>query len=161
GDCMLNPSIGRALSLPMAPRDDGALRFRCNSCGECCKRLRVALTHFDLAQLARALERPALSFIEWLCPDEVDLDVAGEVLVELDVGQRLMVLAHANGACHMLTSDNRCSAYAARPADCRAYPFVIERDLATNAVRLGWFEPERCGDETPDAVVDAAALEHA
>lgn len=54
--------------------------------------------------------------------------MAGEPdsFVELREGRRLMVLAHAAGGCALLNSEGRCTAYAARPRDCRAFPFDFE-----------------------------------
>jgi Fe-S-cluster containining protein len=65
------------------------------------------------------------SFVEWLGSAQIDMEGEPECFVELEVGRRLMVLRHANGACHLLDADGRCSAYLARPAPCAAYPFAF------------------------------------
>jgi Fe-S-cluster containining protein len=111
--------------LPLLP---GAhhLTFRCNGCGDCCRALRVAITHHDLRRLTLGLARPAASFIEWLTPDEVNMTDEPGSFVELSAGRRLMVLAQRAGACHLLDANERCSAYAHRPSDCRLYPFDVE-----------------------------------
>lgn len=46
-----------------------------------------------------------------------------ESFIELAEGRRLMVLRQHQGACALLGADQRCRAYAARPRDCRAFPF--------------------------------------
>ncbi len=98
------------------------LRFRCTACGNCCRGLRVAVTDADVARLLAATGRPATDLFDWLEPDAVDMTGEPESFVELGPGRRLLVLAHAEGACQLLASDNRCSAYGARPLDCRLFP---------------------------------------
>jgi Fe-S-cluster containining protein len=105
------------------------LAFRCTGCGNCCKTLRVAATRHDVGRLVRATAEPCASLVDWLGPDAVDMAGEPESFVELPVGRRLMVLAQrADGtACRWLDSADRCSVYAARPQDCRMYPFHLER----------------------------------
>jgi len=137
---------------PVEERLDGAehLGFACNGCGDCCRRHRVALTHRDLARLVATLAEPAPSLVAWLTPEQVELDAESAGMVALPGGPRLMVLAHDAGACRLLDAEQRCRAYAARPHDCRTYPFVVERP-GEGVVRLSLFEPEACGErrETP------------
>jgi Fe-S-cluster containining protein len=102
------------------------LSFRCTGCGNCCRALRVAVTAVDVARLATATQRPPGTLVAWLGPDEVDMAGDPASFVELSVGRRLMVLAQVEQACVLLTPDNRCSAYAARPRDCRAFPFDFD-----------------------------------
>lgn len=64
--------------------------------------------------------------VEWLAPDAVDMSGEPESFVELAEGRRLMVLAQRDGACALLDRNDSCSAYAARPRDCQAYPFDFE-----------------------------------
>lgn len=64
--------------------------------------------------------------MEWLAPDAVDMSGEPESFVELPEGRRLMVLAQRDGACALLGPDDRCRAYAARPRDCRAFPFDFQ-----------------------------------
>jgi Fe-S-cluster containining protein len=125
------------------------LHFACTTCGDCCRRHRVALTHHDLARLERVAPNPVERLVEWLAPDRVDLDAESASFVTLPQGPRLLVLAHANAACRFLTSDNRCSVYAARPRDCAMYPFVLERDERRRPVRLAVFDPAGCGERGP------------
>jgi Fe-S-cluster containining protein len=99
------------------------LTFRCTSCGNCCRSLRVAVTSFDVARLQTATRQPPTELVAWLAPDAVDMTGEPQSFVELDAGRRLMVLAQHGDACRLLGADNRCSAYAARPRDCRAFPF--------------------------------------
>jgi len=108
------------------------LTFRCTGCGNCCRALRAAITVADVARLAAASGRAASELVAWLPPDEVDMAGEPESFVELSAGRRLMVLAQARGACVLLTPDDRCSAYAARPLDCRTFPFDFERAASTS-----------------------------
>ena len=112
------------------------LTFRCTGCGNCCRALRVAITASDVARLTVASGRAASELVAWLPPDEVDMEGEPESFVELSSGRRLMVLAQARGACVLLTPEDRCSAYAARPLDCRAFPFDFER-AASASLRDG------------------------
>lgn len=99
------------------------LEFRCTNCGNCCRSLRVAVTGFDVARLARATELPPGELVQWLTPDEVDMAGEPDSFVDLSEGRRLMVLRQRDGACGLLLADDSCGAYAARPRDCRAFPF--------------------------------------
>jgi Fe-S-cluster containining protein len=140
--------------LPLLP---GArhLAFRCNGCGDCCRAVRVAITHHDLLRLALGLARPPASFVAWLAPDEVDMTNEPGSFVELRAGRRLMVLAQSAGACHLLDPSQRCSAYAQRPLDCRLYPHDVDRDATGAIVGLGRLDPNGCGDEAgPPASMD-------
>lgn len=146
--------------LPLLP---GAqhLAFRCNGCGDCCRALRVAITHHDLQRLMLGLARPAASFVEWLAPDEVNMTDEPGSFVELSAGRRLMVLAQRAGACHLLDASDRCSAHAHRPNDCRLYPFDVSRDEAGAVVGLERLDPNGCGDEAgpPAAIAELAATD--
>ncbi|HTV18097.1 MAG TPA: YkgJ family cysteine cluster protein [Polyangiaceae bacterium] len=149
---------GRPLPvLPGAPH----LGFRCNGCGDCCRAVRVALTHHDLERLATGLARPAPRFVEWLAPDDVDMTDEPGSFVELREGRRLMVLLQDEGACHLLDDGQRCTAYAHRPLDCRLYPLDLSRDDAGDVVSVSRLDPNGCGDEAgPSADVgELAALD--
>ncbi len=146
-------------SLPIL-RGAQHLTFRCTACGECCRRIRVVLTHHDLRRLSAGLGRPAETFVQWLSPDEVDMTGEPGSFVRLAVGRRLMVLAHGGGACQLLQPDQRCGAYAHRPLDCRLYPFHLERDEQARPQELTRLDPERCGDNgEPTQLEPLAALD--
>lgn len=132
------------------------LEFRCTSCGNCCRSLRVAVTARDVARLARATAQPLRELVEWLEPDEVDMRGEPESFVELREGRRLMVLAQQGGACAMLGADERCRAYAARPRDCRAFPFDFE-PASDGRRRLTLLPLSGC-DYAKDGQNDAAEL---
>ncbi|HYO93557.1 MAG TPA: YkgJ family cysteine cluster protein [Polyangiaceae bacterium] len=123
------------------------LRFRCSGCGACCKGLRVSLTHRDLTRLLNLLGGSALRLVEWLAPDEVDMEGEPSSFVELRGGRRLMVLAQDAGACRFLDAEQRCSVYAARPADCQLFPFHLERDPQGLARELTLLPFEGCDYE--------------
>lgn len=145
--------------LPVIPAPDVAsglqgaehLHFACNACGECCRRLRVALTHRDLLRLTRALRVPPASLVAWLAGGEVDPHEESANFALLPGGPRLMVLAQDSSACRLLDHDARCKAYEARPLDCRLYPFVFERDARQRATRLLPFDPAGCGERRAEA----------
>ena len=82
----------------------------------------------------------------WLAPGEVDFATEAESFVEFPGGPRLMVLAHEHGGCRLLRADGSCGAYAARPLDCRVYPFVLERDDERRVTRLALFDAQGCGE---------------
>ena len=132
---------------------DGAehLHFACNGCGDCCRRLRVALTHRALERLIGAVHVPATSLVAWLSPDEVDPSEDAANFALLPGGPRLMVLAQDSGACRLLGPDGRCTAYDARPLDCRLYPFVLERDSEQRTTGLLPFDPAGCGERRDQA----------
>jgi len=102
------------------------LRFRCTACGNCCRDLRVPLTHADVRRLAEATGRPASQIVAWLPTREVDLtgEPGSLVLLDHDGGHVLMALAQWEGACVFLGTDQRCGVYLARPGNCRVYPFA-------------------------------------
>jgi len=93
------------------------LRFRCTACGNCCRDLRVPLTHADVKRLIDGTGRAAAEFVAWLPTAEVDLigEPGSLVLLDHDAGHALMVLAQHAGACVFLGSDERCTAYSSRP----------------------------------------------
>lgn len=132
------------------------LSFRCTGCGNCCRNLRVAVTAADVARLSSATGRAPNDLVDWLAPEAVDMTGEPSSFVELGEGRRLMVLAQREGACRLLTQGDRCSAYEARPLDCRAFPF----DFAGPAThrRLQLLPLEGC-DYAEDGQQDAAALQ--
>jgi len=134
-----------------------ALAFRCTGCGNCCRGLRVAVTDRDVERLRAATGRAASELVEWLGPDSVDMTGEPQSFVQLAEGRRLMVLKHSGGACQLLDADNRCSVYAARPLDCRAFPFDFERSRP-DAVRLTLLPLDGC-DYARDGQHEHAALQ--
>lgn len=146
-----------ALDSTLAP---SPLAFRCTACGNCCRRLRVAVTARDVARLAEASALSPSELVAWLPPDAVDMSGEPQSFVELSEGRRLMVLRQEDEACCLLGADNRCRAYPARPRDCRAYPFDFApaRTGGNAALRLGLLPLDAC-DYALDANNDPAELE--
>ena len=135
------------------------LRFRCTACGNCCRDLRVPLTHADLRRLVDATGKPAAEFVAWLPSAAVDLTGEPGSLVVLDHEQSraLMTLAQRDGACASLGADERCTVYAARPASCRLYPFSPSFGRRGGLRRLRLLSGTECdyardGDNDPHAL---------
>jgi len=135
------------------------LAFRCTACGNCCRKLRVAVTALDVARLATATGAAPGSLVAWLAPDAVDMTGEPESFVELSEGRRLMTLRQRDDACQLLGADNRCGAYAARPRDCRTFPFdFVEPPSQAGPRRLTLLPLDDC-DYALDGEQDAAALD--
>ncbi len=134
-----------------------SLSFRCSGCGACCRELRVTLTHRDWQRLREATGHEERELVDWLLPDEVDMTNEPSSFVELREGRRLMVLAQRDGACRLLRADNRCSAYAARPLDCRLFPFQLARETNGAPRALTLLELAAC-DYSRDGHNDLAEL---
>ncbi|HKO50958.1 MAG TPA: YkgJ family cysteine cluster protein [Polyangiaceae bacterium] len=137
----------------------GHLRFRCTGCGNCCRDLRVPLTHADVRRLVDASGQPASQVVAWLPTREVDLTGEPGSLVLLDHpgGRALMALAQRDGACVFLGSDERCGAYAARPGNCRLFPFAATFGRRGGVRRLRLLAGTDC-EYARDGVNDAHAL---
>jgi Fe-S-cluster containining protein len=121
------------------------------------------LTHLDLARLERAVAAAPGSLVDWLAPAQVEPGVERADFVELGVGPRLLVLAQRAGACTLLGADDRCTAYAARPYDCRLYPLVLESEPRSAGWRLEMLQLEGCGTERgpESSLEEIAALSNA
>ncbi|HET7540851.1 MAG TPA: YkgJ family cysteine cluster protein [Polyangiaceae bacterium] len=137
----------------------GHLRFRCTGCGNCCRDLRVPLTTADVRRLTDATARPAAQFVAWLPSREVDLigEPGSLVLLEHEAGHALMVLAQHDQACVFLGPDERCAVYAARPGNCRVYPFDLSYGRRGGIRRLRLLSGTDC-DHARDGRNDAHAL---
>jgi Fe-S-cluster containining protein len=137
----------------------GYLQFRCTGCGNCCRDLRVPLTHADLRRLVDATGRAASQIVAWLPTREVDLtgEPGSLVLLDREGGHALMALAQHEGACVFLGSDERCGAYAARPGNCRLYPFAASFGRRGGIRRLRLLAGTAC-DYARDGHNDVHAL---
>jgi Fe-S-cluster containining protein len=98
------------------------LSFECTACGNCCRHVRVPLTHCDLSRLRRFTGLPAEDHIDWLHPQAIDMTGEPETVIELDIGRRVQVLSHRAQACRFLDEQGRCTTYQARPTSCRTFP---------------------------------------
>ena len=105
------------------------VRFRCHSCGHCCRDLAVLPTPFDVQRITLHTGRNPLKFLEFLTPEEVE-EVEEDDPTWLDVnGQRYMMALYRDEdtGCTFLEQDTYlCGIYEARPILCRLYPFKIE-----------------------------------
>ncbi len=86
-------------------------QFKCSGCGECCRWTgSVLLTDADIPRMARHLDLSDQEFIDQhtrLAPSR----------------RELALLDQSDGSCAFLSGD-RCSVYAARPEQCRTFPFA-------------------------------------
>jgi Fe-S-cluster containining protein len=140
----------------------GHLRFRCTSCGNCCRDLRVPLTDADLRRLIDRTSRSATEFVAWLPTNAVDLigEPGSLVLLDHQAGHALMVLAQRDGACVFLGASEHCGVYDARPGNCRLYPFSASFGRRGGVRRLRLLGGTEC-DYARDGHNDAHALRRA
>lgn len=96
-------------------RRDG-LAFECTRCSRCCTGSpgHVWLSETDIDSLCSLLAMDFETFVEHNC-----------VHVKVEGGTALSLREKAGYDCVFL-HDGRCSVYAARPAQCRSYPFWDE-----------------------------------
>lgn len=98
--------------------DSGKCSFKCLQCGTCCRWSgHVLLTEEDISRLASALQLSEEQFIE-------------QYTVLARNRRQLSLADRSDGSC-ILLEGNGCSQYAARPAQCREFPF-------------GWRTAEAC-----------------
>lgn len=89
---------------------DVSARIDCTTCGNCC---REVYPHFDPPDVTRLAKGLAIS---------------EEELKKLMRPEDDGTLAFCQRPCPLL-ADNKCSAYAHRPADCRLYPHLDQEDF--------------------------------
>ncbi len=124
----------------------GSLRFECTGCGACCSG--VGDRHVFLAPgEARAIAGELGITLAWFRRRYLTRTADGDP-----------VLRMRGGACTFLRADGRCAVYAARPLQCRTYPFWPE---VVNSRRAWRREAARCegidrGARVPLARVEAA-----
>lgn len=116
-----------------APRPwyaDG-LRFGCTACGDCCRGPEpghVFVDAKDIKRLAKHLE--------------LELDAFGQRYLRRVQGDQLSLTEHRNGDCVFWQEGEGCTVYAARPVQCRQFPFWPE----TLESRAAWREEaQTCG----------------
>ena len=105
---------------------ENGLRFRCTMCGHCCTNhgdsSYVFLTTAELVRLATALDLEVTTFKK-----RYTTRVDG-----------YLVLRDAGDRCVLLGADSRCTAYDARPRQCRSWPFgpsTRENETSEDAVQ--------------------------
>lgn len=86
----------------------------CLSCGNCCKKMSPTFTHDDIKRIARFLNMTEEAFREkWLYFDKKD----GDWMNKKQPCQFLNV------------TDNKCSIYEVRPADCAGFPHLKKKKV--------------------------------
>jgi len=99
------------------------LKFRCTSCGNCCKDPLLPLTDSDIKRIVRRTGEATRELVRWVDRNGIDMDDEPEAFVTLRQGKRVMVLRHEGGGCRYLGPDDRCTIYGSRPLGCRIFPF--------------------------------------
>lgn len=93
------------------------IRFECQGSGKCCTSRGtygyVYLTELDQKRFAEFFNLSLAQFLKQYCGKK-------------DGNVFLLDPAQANGDCMFLEGGNRCSAYEARPEQCRTWPFWPE-----------------------------------
>ncbi len=96
-------------------------RIDCISCNNCCVVLTAQATGGEVRKMATSLG---------LSPAEFSARfVVPSVLADPVLGKQ--VGAHHRGDCCSLLKDGRCTVYAVRPRNCRAYPLILGRGFRT------------------------------
>ncbi len=98
-----------------APWYQGGLRFTCTSCGDCCRgpmEGHVFMELEDVEAMAAHLE--------------LSLEAFGRKYLRRVEGERLALIEHANRDCIFWDDAVGCRVYAARPLQCRQFPFWPE-----------------------------------
>ena len=86
----------------------------CTTCANCCRELMPGFSEEEVVRVARRLGMENEQFIAtYLKPAEADSDDPWQT---------------RETPCPFL-KDNRCSIYDDRPAECRSYPYLCERDF--------------------------------
>lgn len=108
-------------TLPLTNRQQ--IKFKCSSCGACCKNVRDSIVLEPLDAFRIVWEYIKNGFTG------TGDDILNQIcdLKELSRGFDVFVLKTINdsGVCGML-KDNRCTIYPARPRTCRLYPFTVD-----------------------------------
>lgn len=94
------------------------LYFHCNQCGDCCREMRIPLSHEDLLAIHR--HHPDLPLSDWLQFYPVETTHPDALWLEQQPG--ILLLRQRQGACTFL-QNNQCGVYAYRPRVCRIWPF--------------------------------------
>lgn len=100
-----------------ALHEDVSSRIDCTSCANCCRTARPHFDPHDVKRLARGLETSE--------------DKLRESMREEEDGS----LVFCKTPCPLL-SDNKCTAYAHRPDDCRLYPHLDRDDFLSLSIGI-------------------------
>ena len=90
----------------------------CTRCANCCRTMRIGVTHEDIPRIAKHLGMAPEEFvIAYLEPNKE----AG--------GYRMKMIP-----CPFLGDDNKCKIYDVRPEGCRAYPYTDKPAFPTRSI---------------------------
>lgn len=135
----------------------------CARCTERCCASPKSLVSLRLLDIARLIDAGLEDAIVSSAAEHAESDETWEAILEvehLDSWRRFpMIRKRSDGRCALLDDEGRCSAYEARPLQCRAFPFLVGSDLAS--VRWAGFCRSFADDGSDDerSAALAAALE--
>lgn len=97
------------------------VRFRCLSCGECCKTNgRVYLYLRDISGISKRLNLSINSFINDYCEFRIEKFIFTDKVVEYEV---LSLLKNSHSCC-IFIENNLCSIHSFKPLQCKIAPFI-------------------------------------
>lgn len=106
--------------------DEITQQIDCTKCGNCCRSLMINVDKNDAIRLSHHLHLSEKAFME----NYVEVSSSGNLAVMNTI------------PCHFL-SENRCDVYEARPAECREFPGLHQRDFAKRSFTY-FMHYERC-----------------
>ena len=96
-----------------------SLLIDCTKCGNCCRKMKPVLNHSDIERFAKGLNISVAQFKE-------------QYLVKCNEKGKFWFKTES---CPFL-SNNRCSQYLLRPADCRSYPHLHKKDFVFRLINV-------------------------
>ncbi|CAI5737176.1 unnamed protein product [Peronospora destructor] len=111
--------LGRRVQSWSSSRNEVRLRFRCTGCGKCCtgKGGRVRVNDRELQELAAATKLSLPEFKQSYTHTVLEVDASGQ-----KKAQRVLRQTPDDRQCFFLQG-SKCTVYAARPTQCRTFPW--------------------------------------
>ena len=102
------------------------LKFRCTSCGNCCRDTVVCITDADIQRIIDGTGKSPLKFVRFYTHDEVSMSTNDPLWVKFNDHKAVMALRSIVDRCVFLDDDtNLCTIYEHRPVTCRDHPFNV------------------------------------
>jgi uncharacterized protein len=111
----------------MAPQDwQRYLKFRCTSCGNCCRDTVVCITDADVRRIVDGTGRSPVEFVRFYTHDEISMSANDSLWVKFNDQKAVMGLRSIQDRCVFLDNEtNLCTIYEHRPVTCRDHPFNV------------------------------------